>query len=130
MNRLLGRAAGDQIHHSRHRTCAVQGGGDALDHLHLTQIHGRNLQQPQSATLLSEKREAVAQEGGVASAHSLDPHTCRAQGRRRALDPTLDQLRSRTVDDTHDHSTSRLQRDDRGRRKRRPLTKGEVRCVS
>ena len=61
-----------EVDHAGHGARAVERGGNALDDFHLAEIHGRDLQQAESAALLSEKRKAVRQKAGVAAAHALD----------------------------------------------------------
>ncbi len=86
VNGLGAWTARDQIHDAGHRSGAVEGRGDALDHLDLAEIDGRNLQKPKAAALLAEKGKTIGEEGCVASAHAFDAHTRRAQRRRGALD--------------------------------------------
>jgi len=56
--RFLAWAARDEVDDAAHRSGAVQRRRHPLDHLDLTEIHRRNLQQTQ-ATDLAEERQAV-----------------------------------------------------------------------
>ncbi len=87
MHRFGPWASGDEVDDSGHRSRTIQSRGNTLNHLYLAQIHWRNLQQAQSASLLPEQRQAVAKKPGVAPAHTLDTHARRSQRRRGGLHP-------------------------------------------
>src|SRR5437867_4760579 len=87
MNRLGTRTPGNQVNNAGHRSSSIEGVGNALDHLDLPEIHGRNLQQAEPASLLAEERQTVRQETRVASAHPLDPYARGAESGRCGLNP-------------------------------------------
>ena len=79
MNNAVCGTTRNQIDHASHRACSVERGRIALDHFHLSQVHGRNLQQPKPAALLSKQGETIGEEASVAPPHSLNAHTGRSQ---------------------------------------------------
>jgi hypothetical protein len=84
-DRILLRPPCNQVDDAAHCACAVQRGRDTLDHFDLAKIHRRNLQQPESANLLTGDRQAVEEHARVSAAHALDAHGRRAHRRRGCL---------------------------------------------
>src|SRR6185436_7932984 len=68
--RLLARVPGNKIDDAAKRRRTVKCRSDTLDHLNLTQIERRNLQNSDRADL-SVKREAIRQQLSVSAAQSL-----------------------------------------------------------
>ena len=77
--------AREQVHDTAHRTGAVESGCDPLDHLHLSEVHRRDLEQAQPAHLLAEEWQAVGQEARVSPFHALHAYAGGADRRRRGL---------------------------------------------
>ena len=82
---LLGGPSRDQVHDPAHGARAIERGGDTLDHLHLPEVHRRDLQQAQAADLLPEEGQPVAEEPRVAALHALHADAGGAERRRGGL---------------------------------------------
>ena len=76
-----------EVDHAAHGAGAVQGGSHPLDDLHLPEVHGRDLQQPEAARLAAVERQPVREEACVAAPHALDANAGSAERRRRGLHP-------------------------------------------
>jgi hypothetical protein len=73
------RAARDEVDDAADRRHAVQRGRGAFDHLDLSEVHRRDLQQADRTRLTAVQRQAVGQDLCIAPAKALNPDVGAAQ---------------------------------------------------
>ena len=80
-----GSASADEIDDAAERGGAVERRGSALDHLDLSEVQRRHLQQAQRVAARAIERQPVGQQLRVAAAQALHAHVRGAERRRRGL---------------------------------------------